>query len=113
MFSSHHYVSRRREKDSRPRFARRASVIAGTSLIFVQTAAAEETQPLIERLDERTRGKVILALAGLILLAFLLMGLMWLAFRAVRRRIREAQQVVERQRGKASDDDEWARKPLT
>ncbi len=92
--------------------ALRVSVV-GNLLVFAHAAVAEETQPLIERLDERTRGKVILALAGLILLAFLLMGLTWLAFRVVRRRIHEARQVVEKQRGKSSDDEESARKPLT
>jgi hypothetical protein len=67
---------------------------------------------LLERLDERTRGKVLLALAGLMLLGALMIGLTWLTFRIIRRQIREHQRIVEKQRHRTVDADDWAKKPL-
>ena len=67
---------------------------------------------LLERLDERTRGKVLLALAGLILLGALMIAVTWLTFRMIRGRIHDHQRIVERQRQRAIDADDWAKKPL-
>lgn len=67
---------------------------------------------LLDRLDVNTRGKVLLALAGLIMLGALMIGLTWLTFRMIRRRISDHQQIVAKQRQRAIDADDWARKPL-
>jgi uncharacterized protein YneF (UPF0154 family) len=68
--------------------------------------------PLIERLDPQTRARVILALAGLLLLGALLIGGTWLVFRMIRCRIRDHEQIVEKQRRRAVNQDDWAKKPL-
>ena len=73
---------------------------------------AFEEEPLIDRLDETTRAKVILALAGLVMLGVLMMGLTWLAFRMLRKQFRRTEDVIRRQNSSPQEDD-WTRKPLS
>jgi hypothetical protein len=91
--------------------AYRSSLIA---VILLAQAADEagEREPLIERLDPPTRARVILALAGLVLLGALMIGITWLVFRMIRGRIRDHRRIVEKQRQRAVDADDWAKKPL-
>jgi hypothetical protein len=51
-------------------------------ILFAQEAAKE---PLIKRLDGATRAKVLAALAGLVILGFLMVVLTWLGGRVARR----------------------------
>jgi hypothetical protein len=55
----------------------------GSSLILLAQDAAQ--QPLILRLDGARRAKVLAALAGLVMLGFLLVLLTWLGGRVARR----------------------------
>ena len=72
---------------------------------------ATESDPLIDRLDETTRSKVILALAGLVMLGILMMGLTWLAFRMLRGQFRRTEEAFQREE-RSRKTDEWTRKPL-
>ena len=72
---------------------------------------AQQEEVLLNRLDESTRAKVILALSGLVLLGILMMGLTWLTFRMLRKQFRRTDDVIERQKHNRGQDD-WARKPL-
>ena len=86
----------------------------GMAAVCARLAAADvalEPKPLIDRLDESTRAKVILALAGLVLLGVLMMGLTWLAFRMLRKQFRHTEDVIQRQKDSTLSDD-WAHKPL-
>ena len=74
-------------------------------------AAESQAQPLIDRLDPHTRAKVVLALAGLVMLGLLMMGLTWLAFRTLRKQFRRTDAVIEKQKQSATEDA-WAGKPL-
>lgn len=76
------------------------------------TAPPQTGEPLIRRLDPTTRGKVIFALAGLLMLGMLMVALTWLMFRMVWYRIREADRIAQKQRQRVIDEDDWARKPL-
>jgi hypothetical protein len=83
------------------------------AVVLMQAVAfGQEQRTLINRLDPKTRGKVILALAGLVLLGLLMIVLTWLTFRIIRGRIRHAQELADHQRARHGDDDDWARKPL-
>ena len=70
---------------------------------------AQESAPLIKRLDDPTRAKVLAALAGLIILGFALVLLAWLGAR-----------ITQRYRWGASyfrptirpGEHEWTKKPL-
>ena len=46
---------------------------------------AQQTEPLLRRLDPATRAKVLAALAGLIILGIAMIALVWLGGRATRR----------------------------
>ena len=85
-------------------------LIAATTPSALADVALEEER-LINRLDEPTRAKVILALAGLTMLGVLMMGLTWLAFRMLRRQFRRTDELIERQKDTPSDVA-WANKPL-
>ena len=81
---------------------------------YAQVAFADvalEPEPLINRLDDMTRAKVILALTGLVMLGVLMMGMTWLAFRMLRSQFRRTDEVIQRQKS-GPREDEWARKPL-
>jgi hypothetical protein len=56
-----------------------------STVVGQSTAIADETRPLIKRLDDPTRAKVLAALAGLVLLGFAMVLLTWLAARVVQR----------------------------
>lgn len=89
------------------------SLISAT-LVCAGTAFAEnytEPEPLIDRLDDHTRAKVILALTGLVFLGVLMMAMTWLAFRSLKGLFRRTDAVIERQKHNGSEDD-WAKKPL-
>lgn len=90
----------------------RMSLSLAAVLTWQMPGPPTEREPLIERLDPQTRARVILALAGLLLLGALLIGLTWLVFRMIRWRIRDHQQLVEKQRRRAVNPDDWATKPL-
>lgn len=80
----------------------------------VHTCLADEApahEKLIDRLDPQTRGKVVLALAGLVMLGLLMMGLTWLAFRMARRQFQRTGEIIERHR-QGVDEEDWTRKPL-
>ena len=96
------------------RILQSSSVICCYYLVRISHCLAEETptqQRLIDRLDPQTRGKVVLALAGLVMLGLLMMGLTWLTFRSLRRQFRNTDEIIQRQQVKP-DDDDWARRPL-
>jgi hypothetical protein len=64
----------------------RSWILALAAIAFANcVAVAEEPRPLIRRLDDPTRAKVLAALAGLIILGFSMVLLTWLAARVVQR----------------------------
>jgi len=70
------------------RTARRVflSLLAAGSISFGRCVAlADESRPLIKRLDDPTRAKVLAALAALIILGFAMVLLAWLGARVVHR----------------------------
>ena len=78
--------------------------------LFQATAWADVApQPLIKRLDGPTKAKVLAALAGLIILGFGLVALIWLGAR-VTQRYRQGSSVF-RPTPRPGEHD-WARKPL-
>ena len=83
--------------------------LTGFSHCLAEDASAETR--LIDRLDPQTRGKAVLALAGLVMLGLLMMGLTWLAFRTLRRQFRRTDEIIERQQDRV-DQDDWVRRPL-
>lgn len=72
-------------------------------------AWADVPAPLIKRLDGATRAKVLAALAGLIILGFGMVALVWLGAR-VAQRYRHGSHVF-RPTPRPGEHD-WARKPL-
>lgn len=54
-------------------------------LMWSVCAAAQEEAPLIKRLDDVSRAKVLAALAGLIILGFAMVLLTWLGARITQR----------------------------
>ena len=67
---------------------RAACWIAAWSLVLLPGALAcaqDERLPLIKRLDGATRAKVLAALAGLIILGFAMVALIWLGARFTQR----------------------------
>jgi len=84
-------------------------LVAWTQPVGAQEPGRDPT--LIDRLDPETRGKVILALAGLVLLGLLMMGLTWLVFRGLRRQFRHTDTLIGKQQRQRREDD-WAHKPL-
>jgi purine-cytosine permease-like protein len=78
--------------------------------VFGSTAVADEAQPLIKRLDDATRAKVLAALAGLIILGFAMVLLTWLGARITERYRRSSPVLKPTPR---PSEHEWARKPLS
>src|SRR5688500_12498814 len=67
---------------------RAASWIVAWTIVVLPGALAcaqEEKLPLIKRLDGATRAKVLAALAGLIILGFAMVALIWLGARFTQR----------------------------
>jgi hypothetical protein len=83
-------------------------VISWTS-VFASAALADEAKPLIKRLDDATRAKILAALAGLIILGFAMVFLTWLGARVTQRYRRSSP--VLKPTPRPSEHD-WARKPL-
>ena len=73
------------------------------------SALAQDQTPLIKRLDDATRAKVLAALAGLIILGFAMVLLTWLGARVTERYRRSAPFLKPTTR---PGEHEWARKPL-
>lgn len=68
--------------------------------------AATENEPLLRRLSPSQRGRVLLALAGLVLLGLLVVAMIWLAGRYWRKQVRRPLPPT------SAKEDDWARKPL-
>jgi len=71
---------------------------------------AQQAEPLIRRLDPQTRAKVLAALAGLIILGFAMIALVWLGGRATRRYM--GIEPKPRRRDTEVNPDDWAHKPI-
>ena len=71
---------------------------------------AQQTAPLIRRLDPQTRAKVLAALAALLILGLALVLLVWLGARATRRYMNSGR-AASSSRPHGSPDD-WADKPI-
>ena len=78
--------------------------------IFAETAWADVAPPpLIKRLDDATRAKVLAALAGLIILGFAMVWLTWLGARVVQR---YRQGTSYHSPTPRPGEHDWARRPL-
>jgi hypothetical protein len=73
---------------------------------------AQQKVPLIQRLDPKTRVKVLAALAGLVILGFGMVLLTWLGGRATRRYLRSTTHRASRITPPSAVEDDWAEKPL-
>jgi hypothetical protein len=73
---------------------------------------AQQGRTLLERLDPATRVKVIAALAGLVILGFGLVLLVWLGGRATRRYMSRSSPGGGRRRQGKPNEDDWVNKPL-
>lgn len=96
------------------------TILAGVSawafagLAFVPNSLAQEVErkkALIDRLDDPTRAKVLATMAGLVILGFLLLALIWMGARYTRRYMNSSSRYVPPPRT-ALDLDDWAKKPL-
>jgi len=86
------------------------SLLAASSICFCGgMALADEPLPLLKRLDDPTRAKVLSALAGLIILGFAMVLLTWLAARVVHRYRHGTAFFRPTIR---PGEHEWAKKPL-
>ena len=70
---------------------------------------AQQTEPLIRRLDPQTRAKVLAALAGLVILGVMMVLLIWLGARATRRYMNSGRASRIQPHGRP---DDWADKPI-
>lgn len=71
---------------------------------------AQQTEPLIRRLDPQTRAKVLATLCALVILGITMVTLVWWAGRATRRYMNSGQ---KRSSSKPSiEPDDWVRKPI-
>ena len=86
------------------------AIVAFCAFVAVSIAAADEAQPLIKRLDDATRAKVLAAMAGLIILGFAMVLLTWLGARITERYRRSSPVLKPTPR---PSEHEWARKPLS
>ncbi len=77
--------------------------------IPASSALADEQLPFIKRLDPATRARVLAALAGLIILGFGMVALVWLGAR-VTQRYRHSKPYL-RPTPRPGEHD-WAKKPL-
>jgi hypothetical protein len=78
--------------------------------IFVSIATADEAKPLIKRLDDATRAKVLAAMAGLIILGFAMVLLTWLGAR-IAQRYRQSSPVLKPT--PRPGEHEWSRKSIS
>ncbi len=89
------------------RLALGAALVCG--LLHQTAAVAQEKLPLIRRLDGPTRAKVLAALAGLIILGFGMVLLVWLGARVTRRYMKGSSYFRPTPRPERSD---WSPQPL-
>lgn len=82
-----------------------AAIVLPTAVAWAEPAA----QPLIKRLDGPTRAKVLAALAGLIILGFGMVALIWLGARMTQRY--RNSKPYHRLTPRPGEHD-WAKKPL-
>jgi len=80
------------------------------TLTLAQAAWADVPPPLIKRLDDPTRAKVLAALAGLIILGFAMVLLTWLGARVVQRYRKGTAYFRPTPR---PGEHDWARRPLS
>jgi hypothetical protein len=80
------------------------------SFVVASSGLAEEAQPLIKRLDDATRAKVLAALASLIILGFAMVLLTWLGAR-ITQRYRHSSPVLKPTPRPGEHD--WARKSIS
>ncbi len=78
-------------------------------MVMASSALAEEHPPLIKRMDDATRAKVLAALAALIILGFAMVLLAWLGARFTQRYRKGTPYFRPTAR---PGEHEWARKPL-
>jgi hypothetical protein len=88
-----------------------AMLLVGATPLLSWAEEESPARPLIQRLDEPTRAKVLSALAGLIILGLAMLALTWLGARVTRRYMNSATRYRPPRRTDA-DLDDWARKPL-
>jgi len=88
----------------------RCSAALAAALALAATAWADVPPPLIKRLDDPTRAKVLAALAGLIILGFAMVLLTWLGARVVQRYRKSTAYFRPTPR---PGEHDWARRPLT
>ena len=77
--------------------------------LLAELIFADVAQPLIKRLDDATRAKVLAALAGLIILGFAMVLLTWLGARIAQRYRRGT---PYHQPTPRPGEHDWAKKPL-
>ena len=77
-------------------------------LIFGQ----QSDKTILQQLDVETRAKLLLALAGLVVLGLAMMTLTWLGARATRRFVKQSDILVRKRSGKGSREHDWSEKPL-
>jgi len=88
----------------------RSSAALAAALVLPATAWAQSPPPLIKRLDDPTRAKVLAALAGLIILGFAMVLLTWLGARVVQRYRKGTPHFRPTPR---PGEHDWARRPLS
>ena len=93
-------------RTGRPHFA---SIVSDGALWASRPFLLAEATPLIKRLDNATRAKVLAALAGLVILGFAMVLLTWLAARVVQR-YRHGSAVF--QPTMRPEESDWTRKRL-
>jgi len=81
----------------------------GFFLNVAAAAYAQQPQPLVKRVDDATRAKLLAALAGLVILGFGLVLLAWLGARIVERYRRGSSFFRPTPR---PGEHDWAKKPL-
>ncbi|HMC10860.1 MAG TPA: hypothetical protein VKH44_06205 [Pirellulaceae bacterium] len=93
-----------------PNFWSRPNRAASFAAALLPASAwADESAPLIKRLDDPTRAKVLAALAALVMLGFAMVLLTWLGARIVHRYRHGASYFRPTIR---PSEHEWAKKPL-
>jgi len=90
----------------------RSCFVAGFFLTVSTCFAEEEKRIALEKLDGPTRAKVLAALAGMIILWFAVIALIWLGARVTRRYMRSRFDKDALDGPSRTNFDDWAKKPL-
>jgi ABC-type spermidine/putrescine transport system permease subunit II len=85
-------------------------MLASFDMFDLAWLLAQQTEPLIRRLEPQMRAKVLAALAALIILGFGMIALVWLGGRATRRYM--GIEPKPRRRDREINSDDWAHKPI-